>query len=89
MTATADGGFAIGGAGSGNGRDFWLVKTDAEGREMWSRTYDRAGTDDELRAVRQTGDGGFLLFGMSDRAAWVVRTDAQGNLLWEHVVSGT
>ena len=42
--------------------DFYLVKIDGKGREIWSHTYGGRGMD-HAKMVRQTSDGGFILIG--------------------------
>jgi hypothetical protein len=72
-------------------QDFYLVKIDGEGNEVWSQTYGGPGTD-VPKMVRQTADGGFILAG--DRADAIpigglyrshlvlIKTDAEGNQVW-------
>ncbi|MBU0507411.1 T9SS type A sorting domain-containing protein [bacterium] len=88
---TIDGGFTVGGStGSfGNGRlDFWLVKTDANGDCLWSRTYGRENVDEECYSMRQTADGGYILGGIwfdlvaLEENVGLVRADANGDSLW-------
>lgn len=85
---TQDGGYALAGHsrsfGAG-GKDFWLVKTDAQGNIQFSQTYGGSGND-EARAVAQTRDGGYALVGWTTSFGpgsypngWLVKTDAQGN----------
>ncbi|QMU28785.1 T9SS type A sorting domain-containing protein [Adhaeribacter radiodurans] len=73
---TQDGGYLLAGKSfsnkSGNKRqdsqgssDYWIVKADKEGQYEWSKTFGGSGAE-ELRAVIQTQDGGFLLAGKSD-----------------------
>jgi len=73
---TQDGGYLLAGKSfsnkSGNKRqdsqgssDYWMVKTDKEGQYEWSKTFGGSGAE-ELRAVIQTQEGGFLLGGKSD-----------------------
>jgi len=90
VVQTPDGGYAIAGVtqsfGAGNS-DFYLVRTDAAGAEIWSNTFGGAGTD-ECFSMIQTSDGGFALAGYTSTGAagnddfWVVKTDANGNELW-------
>ncbi|MDQ4141518.1 MAG: T9SS type A sorting domain-containing protein, partial [Bacteroidota bacterium] len=73
---TQDGGYLLAGKSfsnrSGNKRqdsqgssDYWIVKADKEGQYQWSKTFGGSGAE-ELRAVLQTSEGGFLLGGKSD-----------------------
>jgi hypothetical protein len=73
-------------------RDFWLVKTDPEGREEWENTY---GTEfsDRAYAVLKV-QGGYLLVGESDTPdrgwdAMVVRIDEKGTELWRKRFGGS
>src|SRR4051812_4466898 len=44
--------------------DYWVVKTNKEGAIEWQRTF--GGTDvDEILALQQTKDGGYILAGNS------------------------
>ncbi|WP_017732643.1 T9SS type A sorting domain-containing protein [Nafulsella turpanensis] len=83
------------------GKDYWIVKTDAQGNIIWDHAYGGRG-DDELHAVLPTEDGGFLLAGNSSSGMsgekespsqggtdyWLVKTDASGRLLWEQTYGG-
>lgn len=94
MTQTSDGGLAIIGefggfmeAGIRRKGQVWLVKTDATGDTLWTKTYE--GSDyDSGNAIRQTSDGGYILAGytsvgpFSAADAWLIRTDAIGDTLW-------
>ena len=100
---TADGGFIFGGerAAMSVPADFWVARLNTNGGIVWDRTY---GGDhsDQLSALEQTGDGGFILGGtsLSDPGTnkssahfgegdfWIVRTDANGTKLWEHSYGG-
>jgi hypothetical protein len=59
----------------------WMLKTDANGDSLWSRTY---GDDewDGVRAVQQTSDGGYILLGST-----LIKTDADGDSLWSRTVA--
>jgi predicted secreted protein len=92
---TSDGGYALAGYttsfGAG-GADFWLVKTDARGNELWAKTYGGPG-DDVAYSVVQTSDGGYALAGYTTLAAgntnyWLVRTDSDGNEVWNKTFGG-
>jgi len=92
IVPTRDGGFAIAGSTQSNadeGQDMWLLKTDAEGRSEWARTYDRSSSD-ALAAVVGRDDGGYGLVGSTfgdGTDCWVARTDADGDVIWERTLS--
>ena len=48
--------------------DFWVVKTDANGIKEWDKTFGGNHYDD-LRDIRQTSDGGYILGGTSRSGA--------------------
>lgn len=88
---TSDGGYAIIGStnslGAGN-YDVWLLKTDANGDTLWTKTYGGSGND-EGYCLRQTNDNGFIITGYKSIPdhyidGWVFKTDASGNMEWEH-----
>lgn len=93
---TADGGYFMAGStrsyGAGNS-DFWLVKTDANGVTLWSRTYGGPALDGAIWG-QQTTDGGYSLagyttsFGAGGRDFWVVKTNANGDSLWSRTFGG-
>jgi hypothetical protein len=90
-------GFVIGGYTSsyGNGEaDYWLIKTDYLGHELWNRTF--GGNEyDYGQKVLLAEDGGYLLLGYTasfnirhDPDIWVVKTDAYGHELWNKTYGG-
>jgi len=83
--------------------DYWLVKTDSFGNFQWDKNIGGFGTE-QLKTVRQTRDGGFILGGKSDSGIggdktqdawnntedyWIVKTDWLGNIQWDKVFGGT
>jgi len=94
---TLDGGFIVAGGtqsfGAGGG-DVWLLRTDAFGDTLWTRTY--GGSDNDWGyAVQQTLDGGFIVagetqsFGAGGGDVWLIRTDASGDTLWTRTYGGS
>jgi hypothetical protein len=87
---TTDGGYIIGGTtysfGHG-GYDLWLLKTNADGDTLWTRTYGGSG-EDKGYSVQQTSDGGYIIagytesFGAGYRDAYLVKTNDNGDTLW-------
>ncbi len=94
---TSDGGYILAGYtesfGAVNG-DFWLVKTDANGDSLWSRTFGGS-LEDRCESVRHTSDGGYILagrtasFGAGDFDSWLVKTDENGDSLWSRTFGGS
>ncbi len=106
---TSDGGYIIGGdsrsldgdviENNGN-RDFWIVKTDAEGSMEWQKSYGGSSSD-VMRSIILTSDSGFIAVGYTysndgdvtghqgSEDYWVVKMDALGNLEWQRTYGGT
>jgi PKD repeat protein len=93
---TVDGGYVAVGYtssfGSG-GEDVYVVRTDAAGDSLWTKTYGGEG-DDNGWAVQETGDEGFMIAGFTDSYGsgavdfYVIRTDALGDTLWTRTYGG-
>ncbi len=71
--------------------DFYLVKIDGDGNEIWSRTYGGRGMD-HGKVIIQSTDGGLVLTGsradeypsgnVYKGQYVIIRTDADGNEIW-------
>ena len=90
LVHTDDGGFAIAGStwsfGAGNA-DFWIVKTDADGRMQWNKTYGGI-FEDRAYSMVQTSKGEYAIvgftesFGIGNKDGWLVRVGAENGLVW-------
>ncbi|KXA94496.1 hypothetical protein AKJ37_06090 [candidate division MSBL1 archaeon SCGC-AAA259I09] len=95
MIRTEDSGYLISehtlsfGAGEG---DFWLVKTDSEGNEEWSKAFGGE-NDDWARSVVQAEDGGYAMVGETESYGpgkidiWLVKVGGEGGV--QYSVSAT
>lgn len=73
--------------------DIWLIKTDANGNTLWTRTYGGS-NDEEGFSVWQTTDGGYVIagytnsFGEGDDDVWIIKTNGNGGTLWTKTLGG-
>ena len=96
VVQTTDGGYAIAGYTNSFGvgsYDVYLVKTNAAGSMLWSRTYGGTGSDIG-QSVVQTTDGGYAIagytssFGAGGYDVYLVKTDAEGTMQWNQTWGG-
>jgi len=94
---TTDGGYIIAGdtrSNEYNDYDIWLIKTDANGDSLWSRTFGGSAFDFSF-SVRQTTDGGYILagrtksFGSGHYDIWLIKTDKDGSSEWSKTHGGS
>ena len=82
------------------GGDYWIIKLDAFGTLLWSKSYGGSFSDTAYSAVEtQTGD--FIIVGSSDSEDvdisnnkgsydfWVLKLSSSGNMLWEKSFGGS
>jgi hypothetical protein len=107
LVVTQDGGFLLGGSSNspeggtkinkGLGQsDYWIVKIDDEGKEVWQQTYGGNG-DDQLYVAQELANGSYIFGGSSNSESgesktksnesgtdfWVVAIDKDQKLLWQ------
>jgi len=97
VAQTSDGGYIVAGYtesfGAG-GLDVYLVKTDAVGDIIWTRTYGGSGYDVGY-SVAQTSDGGYIVagetesFGAGGYDVYLVKTDSVGDTIWTRTYGGS
>ena len=92
----SDGNYAVmgctGSYGAGK-RDIYLIKTDSDGNEIWSKTYGDSRCQDAF-SFKETSDGGFIIAGHSDTSsdlleAYLVKTDSEGVKIWNNTYEGS
>lgn len=90
-----NGGFTVLGATQTNGRkdqDFWLVRFNATGDTLWTKTFGTPNNDFPLR-LAQFHDGGYILAGKildedNKFQAYIIKTDNLGNEIWQRSIGG-
>ncbi len=85
------------------GKDFWLLKIDANGRKEWDKTIGSPGDEESGIIIRQTEDEGYILatstmdYVGGDKSnsnasyqsdIWIVRLDKKGQKLWDKTYGG-
>jgi len=92
------------GMGNHGEHDFWVVKTDAFGNELWQKLYGGS-SQDYGNSLKITPDQGFVFTGETfsyngdvwgsnnidnyDSDVWVFRADNLGNIQWQNSLGGT
>ncbi|MBM3315110.1 T9SS type A sorting domain-containing protein [candidate division WOR-3 bacterium] len=93
---TADSGYVIAGwtrPGDTSASDVWLIRTNARGDTLWTRTYGGASWD-EASSVQLTADSGYVIvgttgsFGAGYGDVYAVSTDSEGDTLWTRTWGG-
>ncbi len=92
---TLDGGYIIAGYtdSMSDTYDVLLMKTDADGVELWRKTFSLGDSNDIGSDVRETDDGGFVIVGRTGSMntggsdVLLLKTDSEGNELWSRTSS--
>jgi hypothetical protein len=96
---TPDSGYAIAGGTASFGAgaaDVWLIKTNADGDTLWSKTYGGA-SDEVAHSIGRVAAGGYVMAGNTQSYGpgtptypnvWLVLTDRSGNPFWSKVYGG-
>lgn len=94
IAVTSDGCCIIGGTSlsyGGKNTDFYVIKTDADGNEVWAESYAAQGPAghgfDWCKAFYATSDGGYIMTGYADCVdlmnGVVIKIDADGKEMWQ------
>jgi len=92
---TLDGGYIVVGGKYGVGySDMWLLKTDALGDTLWTKTY--GGSDyDYGNSIAQMPDSGYVVVGTTVSIGpwlgdiWLLKTNTLGDTLWTKTFGGS
>jgi len=77
----------------GNQKDMYIVKTNHEGIELWSKRFEGE-ANDAATALVATADGGLLIvgytysYGAGGSDVWIIKTDAMGDMQWNRTIGG-
>ena len=98
MIQTSDGGFIFGGRSNSSDGDIsgvhmgsydaWVAKVDANGDLEWENLHGSAQIQN-LRDIKQTLDGGYVLACRYDDFYWIIKLDENGNNEWSHLYGGS
>lgn len=97
VSQTSDGGYIVTGYTTSDGagsKDVYLLKTDSEGNQMWSKNYGGPGLDVGM-SVLETSDGSYVVagytesFGEGESDAYLIKTDSTGNEMWSKTFGGS
>ncbi|MBN2519363.1 MAG: T9SS type A sorting domain-containing protein [Bacteroidales bacterium] len=87
-------------SGNHGGDDAWIVKFDANGDTLWTKSFGGSGYE-FASSISQTLDEGYIMAmttssmdgdvinNHGDKDAWIVKLDANGDILWTKCLGGT
>jgi hypothetical protein len=84
------------------GNDFWIIKIDNSGNEIWQKSFGGSG-EDYLNDIITLSDGSILMAGASNSPIsgdksepsnggmdmWIIKLDQNGNILWDKTIGGS
>ena len=93
MSPTSEGDYVIVGShnptGDDVGSDFMLLKINADGHVLWTRTFGDENASNYGRVITETPDGGYIIAGSSAQELYfqgsdipIVKTDQEGEVVW-------
>ncbi|MBA7640558.1 hypothetical protein ES703_48228 [subsurface metagenome] len=93
---TPDGGYTIAGCTNSFGSigaDIYIIRTDAFGDTLWTKTYGGTGND-RARDIIHTSEGGYAIvgytesFGAGNEDVYLIEIDSIGDILWTKTYGG-
>jgi hypothetical protein len=96
VTQTSDSGFIITGATNSHGagsEDVYLIKTNANGDTVWTRTYGGTGYDCGSSVVQAFDDAYIIVGGITPSSGdsgdvYLIKTDINGDVIWTRTFGG-
>ncbi len=114
LELSRDGGYLLGGRSNsdssgdktqhnwGAGYDIWLIKVNSTGQKEWDKRLGTPGYADEIWAIEQTNDNGYILgcnstsdiegdktdLGYGAVDYWIIKIDSVGNKQWDRDFGG-
>jgi hypothetical protein len=93
---TSDGGYALVGSASlfrastsSVVYSSWVVKTDAQGNQLWNKGYDLLNNQGYENVIIQTNDSGFAIAGTENDDFCLFKTGSTGQLQWSKIYGDT
>lgn len=107
---TSDSGYIVAGGRGGYDGDaigceeyggYWILKLNQSGEIEWTNCYGGTGGNEEVRSVKETADGGYIIGGYSyssdgdvtvnhgNADCWIVKISISGEIEWQQTYGGT
>lgn len=86
IISTIDNGYAVTGWENSNGGDIFIMKTDADGDSLWTKTFDGYGDFDEGVCIIENTNQELFLSGRveveNNYSGIIIKYDTNGNVVW-------